>query len=82
MYYWFFIVLQVLLEYSDKAYQLPPECIPNRYADVFEENMVVCIECYVGEQGGHEGVKLEQPVWLSADGPVVLSDYPYELDYL
>ena len=97
------------LEYSDKAYQLPPECIPNRYADVahgcglgveypfiwyredeewgaydgvFEENMVVCIECYVGEQGGHEGVKLEQPVWLGADGPVVLSDYPFELDYL
>ncbi len=97
------------LEYSDKAYQLPQECIPNRYADVahgcglgveypfiwyredeewgaydgvFEENMVVCIECYVGELGGHEGVKLEQPVWLSADGPVVLSDYPFELDYL
>jgi Xaa-Pro aminopeptidase len=97
------------LEYSDKAYQLPVECIPNRYADVahgcglgveypfiwyredeewgaydgvFEENMVVCIESYVGEYGGHEGVKLEQPVWLSADGPVVLSDYPLELDYL
>ncbi len=97
------------LEYSDKAYQLPQECIPNRYADVahgcglgveypfiwyredeewgaydglFEENMVLCIECYVGELGGQEGVKLEQPVWLSADGPVVLSDYPFELDYL
>ena len=97
------------LEYSDKAYQLPEACIPNRYADVahgcglgveypfvwyredeewgaydgvFEENMVVCIECYVGERGGREGVKLEQPVWLSADGPVVLSDYPFELDYL
>lgn len=97
------------LEYSDKAYQLPDECIPNRYADVahgcglgveypfiwyredeewgaydgvFEQNMVVCIECYVGEAGGHEGVKLEQPVWLSDDGPVVLSQYPFELDYL
>ena len=97
------------LEYSDKAYQLPQECIPNRYADVahgcglgveypfiwyredeewgaydgvFEENMVVCIECYVGEFGGREGVKLEQPVWLAADGPVVLSEYPFELDYL
>jgi Xaa-Pro aminopeptidase len=97
------------LEYSDKAYQLPDECIANRYADVahgcglgveypfiwyredeewgaydglFEENMVVCIECYVGELGGREGVKLEQPVWLSADGPVLLSDYPFELDYL
>ena len=97
------------LEYSDKSYQLPEECVPNRYADVahgcglgveypfiwyredeewgaydgmFEENMVVCVECYVGELGGHEGVKLEQPVWLSAEGPVVLSEYPFELDYL
>jgi Xaa-Pro dipeptidase len=97
------------LEYSDQAFQLPDDCIPNRYADVahgcglgveypfiwyredeqwgaydglFEENMVVCIECYVGELGGHEGVKLEQPIWLSADGPVVLSEYPFELDYL
>jgi Xaa-Pro aminopeptidase len=52
------------------------------YDGVFEENMVVCIECYVGEFGGREGVKLEQPVWLSADGPVVLSDYPFEMDYL
>ncbi len=52
------------------------------YDGRFEENMVVCIECYVGEVGGHEGIKLEQPVWLSADGPVVLSEYPFELDYL
>jgi Xaa-Pro dipeptidase len=97
------------LEYSDKSYQLPDNCIPNRYADVahgcglgveyplvwyredeewgaydgqFEENMVVCIECYVGEFGGREGVKLEQPIWLSSEGAVVLSDYPFELDYL
>ncbi len=52
------------------------------YDGVFEENMVVCIECYVGELGGHEGVKLEQPVWLGADGAVPLSEYPFELDYL
>lgn len=97
------------LEYSDKSFQLPDNCVPNRYADVahgcglgveypfiwyredeewgaydgiFEENMVVCIECYVGEVGGREGVKLEQPVWLSADGPVILSSYPFEMDYL
>ena len=97
------------LEYSDKSYQLPDTCVPNRYADmahgcglgveypfiwyredeewgaydgVFEENMVVCIECYVGELNGHEGVKLEQPIWLSGEGPVILSNYPFELDYL
>ena len=47
---------------------------------VFEENMVVCIESYVGELNGREGVKLEQPVWISTDGPVVLSDFPFEDD--
>ena len=40
--------------------------------------MVVCIESYVGEVDGYEGVKLEQPVWISANGPVELSDFPYE----
>ena len=48
------------------------------YDGVFEENMVVCIESYVGEKDGYEGVKLEQPVWISANGPVVLSDFPLE----
>ena len=50
------------------------------YDGVFEENMVVCIESYVGEVDGYEGVKLEQPVWISANGPVELSDFPYEDD--
>jgi Xaa-Pro dipeptidase len=52
------------------------------YDGVFEENMVVCLECYAGELDGHEGVKLEQPIWLSENGPVLLSEYPLELDYL
>lgn len=50
------------------------------YDGTFEENMVVCIESYVGAVGGREGVKLEQPVWISPDGPVVLSDFPLEDD--
>jgi len=52
------------------------------YDGVFEENMVVCIECYVGEQGGREGVKLEQPVWITADGPKSLAAYPLETEWL
>jgi len=52
------------------------------YDGEFEENMVVCVECYVGEVDGCEGVKLEQPVWLGAAGAVLLADYPLELDYL
>ncbi|MYD76666.1 MAG: aminopeptidase P family protein [Gammaproteobacteria bacterium] len=48
------------------------------YDGMFEENMVVCIESYVGAVGGREGVKLEQPVWISSSGPVVLSEFPLE----
>ena len=51
------------------------------YNGQFEEIMVVRIESYVGTQGGHEGVKLEQPVWLTDEGPVYLSDYPLEDNY-
>ncbi len=45
---------------------------------IFEENMIVCIESYIGAMDGYEGVKLEQPVWIRPDGPAVLSDFPLE----
>lgn len=51
------------------------------YDGRFEEDMIVCLESYVGEAGGAEGVKLEQPVWITAGGPVLLSDYPLEDSY-
>lgn len=51
------------------------------YDGVFEPGMIVCLEAYVGAKGGHEGVKLEQPVWITEDGPVLLCDYPLEDDY-
>lgn len=44
----------------------------------FRENMVVSVEFYAGKVGEQDGVKLEDEVWLTADGPVVLSLYPYE----
>jgi Xaa-Pro dipeptidase len=50
------------------------------YDGVFEENMVVCVESYIGAVGGREGVKLEQPVLITADGPKLFCDCPLE-DY-
>jgi len=50
------------------------------YDGVFEENMVVCVESYIGAVGGKEGVKLEQPVLITADGPKFFCDCPFE-DY-
>ena len=49
-----------------------------QYDGVFEDGMTVCVESYIGTQGGHQGVKLEQPVYISAAGIRPLCTYPFE----
>ena len=48
------------------------------YDGVLEADMTFCIESYIGAVGGAEGVKLEQQVLVTADGPQVLSSFPFE----
>jgi len=43
-----------------------------------EENMVVSIEFYAGKKGGKDGVKLEDQVLITREGPRLMSEYPYE----
>ena len=50
--------------------------------DKFEENMVVSVEMYAGKVGEQNGVKLEGEVRITADGPVIVSLYPYEAKLL
>lgn len=52
------------------------------YEGVFEENMVVCVESYIGEAQGNEGIKLEQQVLITAKGVIELSCYPWQDDWL
>lgn len=49
---------------------------------IIEENSTLCVESYIGEVGGNEGVKLEQQVLVTANGAVPLSTYEYEDDWL
>jgi len=49
------------------------------YGPAFEENMTVCVESFIGEEGGREGVKLETQVLITQDGPKVLDDFPFGL---
>lgn len=46
------------------------------YDGVFEQNMVVSVESYIGEAGGPDGVKLEQQVLITGTGAVPLSAVP------
>ena len=38
--------------------------------------MVLCVESYIGEQGGNEGVKLEEQVLVTASGAIPMSNSP------
>lgn len=48
------------------------------YDGLLEPGMIVCVESYIGEVGGTEGVKLEEPVLITEGAPVVLSSFPLE----
>ena len=43
-----------------------------------QENMIVCVEFYAGEVGKQDGVKLEDEVLVTKDGPVIITLYPYD----
>lgn len=45
---------------------------------VTEPGMVLCVEVYLGEVGGAEGVKLEDQVLITEDGHELLSRYPFD----
>jgi Xaa-Pro aminopeptidase len=57
---------------------------PNRdfsnadFSGYFLENMTICVESYIGEVGGNEGVKLEDQFLVTKDGLQQLSSFPYE----
>ena len=57
---------------------------PNRdftnadFSGYFLENMTICVESYIGEVGGKEGVKLEDQFLVTKDGLEQLSSFPYE----
>jgi Xaa-Pro aminopeptidase len=54
------------------------EYFAGAYDGMLEEGMVLCVESYVGEDGGHEGVKLEEQVLITDKGAVKLSSFPFD----
>ena len=52
------------------------------YDGILEPGMTICIESYIGEAGGDEGVKLEQQVLITETGYQQLSTFPFETDLL
>ena len=52
------------------------------YDGVIEEGMTLCVESYIGAEGGSEGVKLEDQFLVTADGYQLLSTFPFEDELL
>ena len=49
------------------------------YDGVLQANMVLTVESYVGPRAGGEGVKLENQILVTTDGPELLTPYPMSL---
>ncbi len=45
---------------------------------IFQKNMTITLESYIGEVGGHEGVKLEQQYLVGQNGLELMSHHPLE----
>jgi Xaa-Pro aminopeptidase len=52
------------------------------YDGEIRPGMTLCVESYIGEEGGHEGVKLEQQVLITETGVELLSRFPFEDELL
>jgi len=63
---------------GEYPYVLHAQDFETGYDGVVEENMVLCVESYIGESGGREGVKLENEFLVTADGVENLTPYPLD----
>jgi len=52
------------------------------YDGVVEPGMTLCVESFIGAEGGKEGVKLEQQVLVTETGIEILSEFPFEAHLL
>jgi len=52
------------------------------YDGTVEPGMTLCVESFIGAEGGREGVKLEEQVLITDKGVETLSRYPLQTDWL
>ncbi|MFJ4345510.1 dimethylsulfonioproprionate lyase DddP [Pseudomonas sp. NPDC089401] len=52
------------------------------YEGELQPGMALCVEAYVGEVGGRDGIKLENQLLVTESGYEVLTQYPFEASFL
>ena len=56
-----------------------PDFAEKGYDGILQPGMVLCVESYIGSEGGTEGVKLEEQVIITEDGNRLMSSYSLDL---
>ena len=69
-------------EYPHVSYAQDFDGVRGGYDGVIEAGMTLCVESYIGEEGGQQGVKLEEQVLVTETGVRRLSTFPFEEDLL
>ena len=44
--------------------------------------MTLCVESFIGSEGGREGVKLEEQILVTENGVERQSSYPFQMEML
>ena len=52
------------------------------YEGIVAPGMVICVESFIGVEGGREGVKLEEQVIITDSGIERMSSLPFETEWL
>ena len=62
--------------------QYPIDYVEGAFDAILEPGMVLCVEAYIGEVNGLEGIKLEDQVLITEDGYENLTNFPFENDLI
>ena len=62
--------------------QYPNDFVEGAFDAILQPGMVLCVEAYIGEVGGSEGIKLEDQVLVTENGHENLTNFPFEEELL
>ena len=62
--------------------QYPIDFVEGAFDAILETGMVLCVEAYIGEVNGNEGIKLEDQVLITKNGHENLTNFPFEDDLI
>ena len=62
--------------------QYPIDYVEGAFDAILEPGMVLCVEAYIGEVNGLEGIKLEDQVLITKNGHENLTNFPFENDLI